>query len=129
MLELVGKRFFEAMHPTEIIDIKRFRAFWENVHARNSGYLLGEFDEGQAKGLFGLVIQPALWSDGLIASEVIWYSEGKEGMKLLAAAEQIARQRGCKKLYLQHMAGNGRIGKIYKRKGYIADTVRFCKEL
>lgn len=128
-LERAGKRFFRAMHPNDEIDVKHFRSFWEKAQQQGVGCLIGEFEGGEAKGVFGLIMQPDIWSGRLMASEVVWYSEGKEGFRLLAVAEQIARQNGCTKFYLQHMAEHSRLDRIYKRKGYMPDTARFCKEL
>lgn len=128
-LESVGESFFCMVHQGQDIDVKHFRSFWENAHAHKNGYLLGEFDGDKPVGILGVVIRDGLWSKDKTAAVVCWYSEGKEGMRLLHHAEQIARLSKAKYMIVQHMSGSSTIGKIYQRKGFTPNTVSYKKEL
>jgi len=128
-LERVGASFFSMVHAGQDIDVKHFRRMWEHAHSTQTGFLLAEFDGDTPKGLLGLIIREDVWTKGKVAAVLCWYSEGKEGLKLLKRAEQIARQAGAKTLTVQHMAGSETIGRYYKRKGFIENTVAYKKEL
>jgi GNAT superfamily N-acetyltransferase len=75
--------------------------------------------EGKPVGMIGLVFFEHFLSAEIVASEVFWWIEPEyrgEGKKLLKAAEDLARERGAKRM--QMIAPNERVGILYKRIGY-----------
>lgn len=129
LFEPFGEKFFKEHHPDESIDIKHFRRFWENAHIQKRGYLLSAFDGDIPTGVFGVLIQQDMWSPDIIAVEVCWMSKGKEGLKLLRLAQQLARRHGAKRLYIQHLPRHERNARWYQKLGFVKDVSIFKQGL
>lgn len=74
---------------------------------------------GSLLGMLGMVFFPHFLSGEVIAIEVFWWLEPEhrgEGKKLLKAAEDLARERGAKRI--QMIAPNDRVAVLYRRMKY-----------
>jgi GNAT superfamily N-acetyltransferase len=91
--------------------------------------LVMEFN-GALVGMIGFMVLPHFLSGEVIGIEVFWWLEPEhrgEGKKLLKAAEDLARERGAKRM--QMIAPNERVGVLYRRMGYEFVESAFQKTL
>lgn len=75
--------------------------------------------DGELVGMIGFMVLPHFLSGEVLGMEVFWWLEPEhrgEGRLLLKAAEDLARERGAKRM--QMIAPNERVGILYKRIGY-----------
>ncbi len=83
------------------------------------GLLIAE-QNGDITGMIGFILHDHFISGEKFAGEIFWWQEpeyrGIDGLKLLREAEKVARAAGAK--YLQMIAPNDRITKLYKLRGY-----------
>lgn len=81
------------------------------------------------RSILGGLVFPHPFSGRKVFQEMFWRSEGHEGVKLLAAAEQQARAMGAERammLFLDALPGAER---IYQRRGYARAETSYIKEL
>ena len=67
-------------------------------------------------------------------TEAMWYvrkEDRGQGMKLLDAAEDLARTVGCERIHIAHLANReGRVlSRLYKRRGFTPSENFYVKEL
>lgn len=80
--------------------------------------LVMEF-EGELVGMIGFMVLPHFLSGEVLGMEVFWWLEPEhrgEGRRLLKAAEDLARERGAKRM--QMIAPNERVAVLYRRMKY-----------
>ena len=110
-------------------DAGAITAMFETVIPRG-GVFVAEQD-GQVVGMIGLLIAPHLYSGQLVANELFWFvdpeARGTAGLRLLAQAEQWARDQGAVRLHM--VAPNGRVGRLYRRRGFRFLEAEFGKAL
>lgn len=93
-------------------------------------------DIGGIVGMTGGIVSPVYFKrDHLSGEELFWWVSEQApqttGIKLLAALEDAARQRGCVTWQMKSLARlNGeRMGKLYERRGYRASEHSYIKRL
>ena len=95
------------------------------------GVFVAEDDAGRIVGMIGLLLAPHLYSAQLVANELFWFvdpaARGTAGVRLLAHAEQWARDQGAARLHM--VAPNGRVGQLYRRRGFVFLEAQFGKAL
>lgn len=121
IVEMARRFLHEGPYATELADnpehaLAFTRAF---LNIPNASLLVADC-EGVAVGVFGLMVYPHLFSGETTGVELIWYVEpehrpGGIALKLLAEAEKIAREKGCKRMQLT--APSEEIGNLYKYCG------------
>jgi GNAT superfamily N-acetyltransferase len=103
-----------------------------NIIAGGGKILLWD-EDGQVSGLLAFIVIPHPFSGELTADEAIWYvlpeaRKGGAGIKLLWAAEQMAKEMGAKKFqFASPMQSHA--GAIYERFGYREIEVSYLKNL
>ena len=87
--------------------------------------------DGAVVGMLGLLLHPHLYSGLLVADELFWFvdpaARGTAGMRLLAHAEAWARDQEATRI--QMVGPNGRVGQLYRRRGYVFIEASFSKAL
>ena len=85
-------------------------------------------------GMLAAISDRPLFSDQLIAEELVWWVEpeyrGKSSLSLLEAYEQWAQMMGCtgvRMACLEDLNGNA-VGRIYERNGYKKKESAYYKE-
>jgi GNAT superfamily N-acetyltransferase len=76
--------------------------------------------DGDVVGAIILTIGPVLFGKGLMAQELVWYVEPAHrgcGLRLIRAAEEFAKNKGCKVLIVCGMEGD-KSNEFYIRDGY-----------
>ena len=91
-------------------------------------------DGDAVKGMIGAMVTPDFVTGDLICSEMFWYvdpSHRRQGIKLHRALEVEAKNRGCARIYMVHLAklNAGKMEKYYLRCGYDPLEVFYSKDL
>jgi GNAT superfamily N-acetyltransferase len=76
-------------------------------------------ENGVLVGMVAGMIQPHMLYGEITATELFWWAEPSArptGLKLLKAFEELARERGAKKVLM--IAPSARVEKLYQRLGY-----------
>ena len=93
--------------------------------------MLIEEKDGKIEGFCCIMFYPEPWTGELVCSEMCWYSEGREGLKLMRFAQQLAKKCGAKIMYGQHLntRDSARVAKFYEKVGFALSYFRYSKEL
>lgn len=99
--------------------------FAEMVANENYALLIGE------TGAIGGVRSPHPFNySHWIAQELFWWSEGREGLRLLDAFEAWAAEKcGTVRMICLEAVNPERMGKLYERRGYVALEHGYIKRL
>jgi hypothetical protein len=81
------------------------------------------------RSMIGGVVYPHPFSGRKVFQELFWRSEGREGLKLLAAAETVAKAMGAARCLMLDIASMGDLSGLYARRGYRPAERTFIKEL
>lgn len=84
---------------------------------------------GERSIIGGLVFAHPFNQKCKVFQELFWRSEGFEGVKLLKAAEAMAREMGATRSLMMTVASMPGAEKIYQRAGYGPAEQTFIKEL
>jgi hypothetical protein len=127
----LGERFFILAKEHGIFNPKSFVNFWVNVYNGNKGFVIVNVTDDKIDGALGLVIYDEFLTGDSVATELFLYSEGKGGLKLLDAAEDLSRKCGAKILYIQHLndENSEKIIRHYIRRDFSLRYFRYTKEL
>ena len=68
-------------------------------------------------GIVGVIHQDPRW-DWTVLVETAWYSEGRDGVRLLDAFEKRAMEIGCDEIRMTTLAVNSGVDRILERRGY-----------
>ncbi len=85
---------------------------------------------GTPTGMIAMLAYDHPFSGERIAFEVVWWVDPEargDGLRLLRAAEEWARDQGIKKM--QMIAPNERVGVLYQRLGYLPVETSFQRSL
>lgn len=126
----LGQRFFTMAHERGIFNPESFMNFWTQMYDKDSGLVVVSGDEDCITGAFGVIMYTDPLTGDLVATETFWYSEGREGLKLLDKAVEVAEICKVKELYLQHfnIPYSEKIMRHYSRKGFVPKYTRWTKE-
>lgn len=80
-------------------------------------------------GMIGGVVYPHPFSGLRVFVEMFWRAKDGNGLALLSAAEEAARQRGAAQMVMIAMDDMARTRRLYSRIGYAPVEVQFMKEL
>ena len=79
-------------------------------------------------GMIGGALVPTYFSpEWLMAVELAWWSEGRDGLRLLAAFEGWARDMGASEIRMTTLASIPGPAKIMARKGYAPIEISYQK--
>lgn len=131
----MGKRSLEiGPYKDEIGDntevtLRLFKLLLDNPQAE---ILVLDAGDGQAVGLFAMLLFPHYFSGEKTAQELMWYVEpehraGGAGLQLLRQAEEMARGTGATRFQLT--APTEALGSLYKRCGYHQIEVGYQRKL
>lgn len=68
-------------------------------------------------GIVGVIHQDLRW-DWTVLVETAWYSEGRDGIRLLDAFEKRGRELGCDEVRMTTLAVNSGVDRLLARRGY-----------
>ena len=80
-------------------------------------------------GMIGGIVSPHPYSGQIIFQELFWRSHGFEGIRLLKAAEQAAKERGAKLSVMIGMDTLPDLERLYGRMNYKPMERLYCKDL
>lgn len=121
VVELARRFLHEGPYATELEDNPEWALQCaKNLFAAPGSVILVADCEGEVVGAFVLYIYNHLFSGVLTGVELMWYVEpehrpGGISLKLLAEAERIAREAGCKRMQLT--APSEEVGNLYRYCG------------
>lgn len=123
----MGKRFADDAGVTEQVG-------WDDESVERLLNQLIEVDGGiliigDRSMIGGLVYPHPFNNERIVFQELFWRSEGRGGMKLLAAAEQRARELGASKSIMLGMTSLPRLDRLYAAKGYAPMEQSYIKGL
>lgn len=121
----LGKRFADDAGVTEQIG-------WDDASVEN---LLRVMIDGHVllrgeRSIIGGLVFPHPFSGRRVFQEMFWRSEsGGEGVRLLDAAEKLAKEMGAERSLMLTVATMPGAERIYERRGYVPAERTFIKEL
>jgi GNAT superfamily N-acetyltransferase len=128
----LGARFFDEAGWSDCLEYNEAdcRASLEGMIGQEHFICLvsGDPIDGMIAGLVG----PAYFNASqIMGEELFWWSEGRTGLRLLAALEDEARNRGCIAFTMKSLArlGGDRMAQLYQRRGYRPSESAFIKGL
>lgn len=126
----LAQEFASSTEFVKGFDKDRFIANWTHF-IKQCGiiFILNEFD-----GMLGGIKYPDINSGTMTAAECFWFVsplKRGEGMKLLTAFEQWAKDNECKSVIMVHLMDSmpEKLQTVYKRNGYKAAEIHYVKEL
>lgn len=138
LLRTIGEEWagYAAGNPFGInVDVSIGIATMNMLKNSPSGDVLVLVSGGEVKGFMGLTYAPNHIGAGIIANECCFFvtqSARGGGLKLIHAAEKLAKSKGCQFLTLNasRVAGNAdRSGKLYEHCGYAPLETAYLKAL
>lgn len=129
----LGRKFLlEGPYKNELSDNPEQNAVLTLEVIKEKGKVLVLEEDSAVRGVLGFILFPHYFSGELTAGELIWYVEpeyrkGCPALKLLWAAEALAKKLGAKRM--QFTAPTSDISRIYERFGYKQVEVSFQKAL
>ena len=128
---ILGKEFAVKSQNTHGLSIsdKRIEEFANNIIGSPDWISLVLEDEGVIKGILAAMITKTVFSDDLIAQEMVWYvrNGSKEGLKMLFELEKQCKELGVKKIFLGYKHAFVNMKKIYTRMGYKLFEAQYIK--
>lgn len=123
----MGRRFADDAGVTREVG-------WDDESVRNLLVALIDNEDGVLlvcdAGMIGGVVYAHPFNNSCrVFQEMFWRSEGREGLRLLEAAEDAARQRGAERSIMLGMDSLPRLDRLYSRKGYAPTERSYIKEI
>lgn len=122
----LGKEFADEAGVTA-------RAGWDDAHVEALLETLIESDDGillvSDDGMIGGIVYPHPFSGKRMFVEMFWRARDGNGLALLKAAEEAARERGASQSIMVAMDDMKRTRRLYGAIGYTPIEVQFMKEL
>ncbi len=127
----MGQRFRELIYRDLLADNPvQMRAISERLISGDDSVILVVEKFDRVIGMIGMMLFDHFLSAERVAGEVAWWIEPEDrgdGLRLLLAAETWARDNGAQKI--QMIAPNERVGKLYRRLGYMPIETAYQKAL
>lgn len=118
-LVAMGREFLQttAYHALIAENQTQMEMLASTLIDKDSGVVLVADHRGDLTGMIGLLIAPHHLSAEPVAMEAFWWaSTPGDGVRLLKAAEEWAREHGA--VAMQMVAPSERVGALCMRKGY-----------
>lgn len=120
-LLVMGARFAESVNlkfDAAIVEQSLLRLIETGVILRTDG------------GAIGFAIYPSYYSGEIMAQELFWWSEDKQGKQLLDIAELVLSHLNVEKIIMTAFSNeyHERVSKIYEKRGYNHLETNFIKE-
>lgn len=133
-LDALAKKFFLEGKMKGKIGDSNFSTGLRNYVDADVATCLTLVDGEIVKGMIGAMITTDFVTGDLICSEMFWYvdpSHRRQGIKLHRALEAEAKNRGCARIYMVHLAklNADKMEKYYLRCGYEPLEVFYSKDL
>jgi GNAT superfamily N-acetyltransferase len=128
----MGQRFVEETSYRDLIriDPRRLADTIFNVVTSPDGAVFISGSDATVTGMIAMVAYDHPYSGDRTAFELVWWVEPEargEGVRLLRAAEQWAREVGA--LRIQMVAPDERVGTLYQRLGYAPVETSYQRSL
>lgn len=107
---------------------------WKALVDMKMGIILGLFIDGVARGFLGMIVMDDINDGNKTCQEAFWYvhpDHRGSGLRLLLAAEKMAKELSCKKMTMVHLlnpAGE-KLSRIFTRMGYRPIETHYVREL
>lgn len=120
------------------VDLQYANDTYKDLIGRGVGqvFLLFDDETGELAGGLGCIKAPDLHSGEMMAIETFWYVRPEcrarmMGMDLLFAFEQWAKDEGCKRIAMIHLADSSpdRLERLYRSLGYQLAEKHYVKEV
>ena len=103
-------------------------------HCLTDGIAQVAEEDGELVGMILLLVSPIPFNQTLLGSELMFYVNNKHrkggvARRLLAQAENVARQRKIPMINMMHFYGTPFVGELYQDMGYKELEVTYTKEL
>lgn len=122
----LGKEFADEAGVTA-------RVGWDDAHVEALLQNMIESDEGillvSEDGMIGGAVYPHPFSGRRVFVEMFWRARDGNGLALLKAAEDAARERGASQSIMVAMDDMDRTRRLYKALGYAPIEAQFMKDL
>jgi GNAT superfamily N-acetyltransferase len=134
MLDSLAREFVASSKGLGEFDLEHFVGMWTGMIEAGIGVILGLYEGGTLVGGIGGVAFKDLSMGRMQAQEAFWFvteeSRG-EGLKLLDAFEQWAKEKGCRDILVAHLADSmpERLERIYRMRGYRMTETIYRKEV
>lgn len=111
---LIDKAFaFNSKYYDVPLDIQRLEDYlWEAIHNPNGVVLRSEHS-----AIVGVVIDDP-FRDWKVLVEIAWYSEGRDGLRLLDTFEDVGRCHAVNEIRMTTLEVNKGVEKVLARRGY-----------
>ena len=121
----MARRFHEAREDRFAFNPEDTARFAANLIASPVGVVL----ISERGFISGAVMGAPGNAANLTAHELFWWAEDRQGLRLLRAFEEWARDMGCADVVVSFPAGDGVVGRILERGGYEPETMAVRKGL
>lgn len=135
LMECCAEAFFKEGNLPGKFSPFHFLKTWEQLLDSKMGFIFGiEVNDGGFAGAIGGNIYPDICTGEKVCSEMFWYTlpgfRGK-GIKLLHKLEQHAKENGCSRVLMVHLAALNaeRLEQYYQRCGYSLLEKTYMKEI
>lgn len=133
-LDALAKKFFDEGQMKGEIGKDSFSTGLRKYVDMDLATCLTLVDGDVVKGMIGAMITLDFVTEDLVCSEMFWYVDPdhrRQGIKLHRALEVEAKNRGCARIYMVHLArlNADKMEKYYLRCGYEPLEVFYTKNL
>lgn len=128
----MGRRFVSETTYSTLVsaDPQRVAGLVFDLLDNPSAVVLVSGSDATLTGMIAAIAYEHPFSGEQTAFEIVWWVDPEargQGVRLLRAAEEWARERGAKRM--QMVAPNGRVGELYARLGYAAVETSYQRSL
>ena len=126
--------FFELAEEPGEFNEEFFTNYWKEIYKSERGVVLVEMQDGEAVAMMGIIACVEMTTGHTTLEECFFYADKNKktkAFKLLDMAEELARKIGAKVMYIKHTAhlDEERLERIYNRKGFFKEFIRYRKVL
>lgn len=121
--------FFNLAPENGTFNEESYKNFWHKQYDNASGAIIIEEQNGEIKGILGLVLTTEFTTGNAIATEIGWFSQGSGGVRMFKYAKELARKAGAKVFYSQHMLNDEKTARFFEREGAKANYIKYSQVL
>ena len=127
----MGERFFNLSGEIGVFNPGHYFDFLVKHYVNRTGCVIIGESNNKIDAALGLVFYNEPLTGDMVATEICWYSEGSNGIKVYKRAKEIAKECGAKVFYSQHLntPESSSVAKFYSRNGSKLKYLRYAMEL